>query len=188
MVHSSPAGPLTTVLEITQTMSSKESRPTNNPRYHQDRRLEEMDHDPYHARAKPREPASCPHCGAIFTRGRWAWPHGKAPAATHETSCPACLRIREGVPAAILTLEGEFFREHEAEITNLIHNYEEREVAEHPLKRIMERRERDGAVEIAFTDAHLARGTAEALHHAYGGELAYQNTRGDTLLRATWRR
>lgn len=167
-------------------MSRKEARPTNAPHYRQDRRLEEMDHDPYHARAKPRGPAACPDCGAIFSRGRWS--RGEAQADAVETPCPACLRIRDKVPAAVLTLQGPFRKDHESEITHLISNYEARESAEHPLKRIMERRERDGEMEITFTDAHLARGIAEALHRAYEGELDYQYTKGDTMLRVTWRR
>lgn len=167
-------------------MSRKEARPTNAPKYRQDRRLEEMDHDPYHARIKPHEPTICPECRAIFTRGRWAW--GEAPDGAHESRCPACQRIHDGVPAAFLTLEGDFRLNHGSEIKNLIHNFEEREKAEHPLKRIMATVERDGALVISFTDAHLARGIGEALHNAYEGELDYQYTKGDTLLRATWRR
>jgi len=165
---------------------SKEARPTNIPRYREDRRLEEMDHDPYHSKVKLREPTVCPDCGAIFTRGRWAW--GEPPAGAHETRCPACQRIHDKVPAAFLTLEGDYCREHESEITNLIRNYEEREQAEHPLKRIMGRRDRDGTLEITFTDAHLARGIGETLHHAHQGELDYQYTKGDSMLRVRWRR
>ena len=29
--------------------------------------------DPYRARGKPRGPASCPDCRAVFARGRWTW-------------------------------------------------------------------------------------------------------------------
>jgi hypothetical protein len=39
-----------------------------------------------------------------------------------------------------------------------------------------------------FTDAHLARGIGEALHHAYQGELEYAYAKEDIMLRVTWSR
>jgi NMD protein affecting ribosome stability and mRNA decay len=145
-----------------------------------------MEHDPYHARLKLKEPTVCPDCGAVFTRGRWSW--GEAPDGAHETRCPACQRGQDRVPAAFLTLSGDFRQAHDEEIRNLIRNYEEREKAEHPMKRIMAMEETDEGLSITFTDAHLARGIGEALHHAYEGELDYQYTKGDNMLRVTWRR
>lgn len=151
-----------------------------------DRMLRELDHDPYHSKLKIKEPSLCPECGATFQQGRWSWQ--SAPAAAHEQLCPACQRIRDRVPAAFLTLRGAFLTGHKDEIMHLIRNYEERERAEHPLKRIMGTDEQDGGVVITFTDAHLARGIGEALHHAYEGEIDYQYTKEDIMLRVTWTR
>jgi hypothetical protein len=92
------------------------------------------------------------------------------------------------VPAAFLTLRGEFLDSHKDEIINLIHNYESREKREHPLKRIMGREEQADGTVITFTDAHLARGIGEALHNAYEGEIDYQYTKEDIMLRVTWTR
>lgn len=151
-----------------------------------DRLLRELDHDPYHSKRKIKEPSRCPECGAAFHEGRWSW--DAAPADAHEALCPACHRIRDRVPAAYLTLRGEFFAGHRDEIMHMIRNYEARERAEHPLKRIMDTEEQDDGLVITFTDAHLARGIGEAVHHAYKGEIDYEYTKEDIMLRATWTR
>jgi hypothetical protein len=92
------------------------------------------------------------------------------------------------VPAAFLTLRGEFVYGHKDEIMNLIRNYEARERTEHPLKRIMGIEEQADGMVFTFTEAHLARGIGEALHHAYEGEIDYQYTKEDIMLRVTWTR
>lgn len=151
-----------------------------------DRLIREMDHDPYHSKLKLKEPTVCPQCNAVYQKGRWSW--SNAPADAHETTCPACQRIHDKVPAAFLTLSGGFLDEHKDEIMNLIGNYEQREKTEHPLKRLMGKEEQDGKLVLTFTDPHLARGIGEALHKAYEGELDYQYTEGEFMLRVSWSR
>ncbi len=152
----------------------------------QDRLIRELEHDPYHAKRKPQGPAACPDCGAVYVRGRWTWK--TAPSDARHHLCPACQRVKDRVPAAFLTLSGDFLTTHKAEIMNLIHNYEDRERKEHPLKRIMGSEEHEGALVLTFTDAHLARGIGEALEHAYQGEIDYQYTNEDIMLRVAWTR
>ncbi len=152
----------------------------------QDRLIRELDHDPYHSKRKIKGPAVCPDCGAVYAGGRWTWK--AAPADAREHVCPACHRITDRVPAAFLTLRGDFLARHQNEIMNLIHNYEKRERTEHPLKRIMGSEDQADGIVLTFTDAHLARGIGEALHRAYEGEIDYQFTKEDTMLRVTWTR
>ena len=149
-----------------------------------DRLIRELDHDPYHAKLKIKGPAVCPGCGAVFLRNRWTWQ--PAPTDARQHTCPACQRIKDRVPAAFLTLSGDFFVSHRDEIMNLISNYEQRESMEHPLKRIMATEEQGSGLELAFTDAHLARGIGEALQNAYEGELDYEYTKEDIMLRVSW--
>jgi NMD protein affecting ribosome stability and mRNA decay len=144
------------------------------------------DVDPYLEARKPAGSAVCPDCGAAFFRGRWAWRPPSAKATPHR--CPACQRLHDRVPAAYLTLRGAFLRAHEAEIRGVVHNFEERERKEHPLKRVMASEQKGDAIVYTFTDAHLARGIAEALHHAYQGDVDLEYTKGDIVLRATWTR
>jgi hypothetical protein len=92
------------------------------------------------------------------------------------------------VPAAFLTIRGEFAQSNKDEILNLIRNYEAKERREHPMKRIMASEEHAGEIQFTFSDAHLARGIGEALQRAYEGEIDYQYTKDDIMLRVTWMR
>jgi len=152
----------------------------------QDRLIQELEHDPYQASKKIKSPARCPDCGAVYVSGRWTWKHAAADAIEHV--CPACRRIADRVPAAFLSLRGKFMHKHRDEILSLIQNYEAREQKEHPLKRIMSREESEGEMVLSFSDAHLARGIGDALRNAYEGDLEYEYSKGDIMLRVTWTR
>jgi NMD protein affecting ribosome stability and mRNA decay len=160
--------------------------PNLHPEERHDRLLRELGHDPYHAKKKLSEPTVCPHCGAIFHAGRWQW--AEPPAAAHRELCPACRRVEDQCPAGFLTLGGEFFAGHKADILNLVHNVEQREKAEHALKRIMSVEEQDGDVMITFTDPQLARAAGEAVQAAYKGELDFAYQENEFLLRVSWHR
>lgn len=148
----------------------------------------EHEHDPYRARSKPAEPTVCPECRAVFHEGRWQWAASAPGAVAHEELCPACRRARDRFPAGFVTLEGDFLREHLEEVKQRVNHCAERARAEHPLQRLMSMDERDGALEIATTDTHLARAIGEALHAAYRGVLDFHHEEGQALLRVHWRR
>ena len=152
-----------------------------------DRVSREHGDDSYGLRGKLPDPTVCTECGASYHEGRWTW--RPAPAESHRTCCPACRRIQDDYPAGIVTLEGTFLESHRQEIESLARNLEEREKADRPLKRIMRITQTgDGSLEIATTDAHLARGIGTALHDAYAGELDAPFTDSENLVRIHWRR
>lgn len=148
--------------------------------------FQELVHDSYKAGRKRPEPTRCPDCGAVFQNGRWIW--GSAPTAAHEERCPACQRIHDKFPAGFVTLKGAFLQAHREEILHLMRNHETKEKTEHPLQRIMAIVEDADGVVVTTTDTHLARDIAQALHHAYKGELEFRYNREENLLRATWSR
>lgn len=148
--------------------------------------LDEPHNDPYQERAKLSEPSVCRDCGAVYLDGRWQW--AAPPAHVARAQCPACHRIHDKVPAGYVTIEGEFAQAHHAEVLAQARHIEAHEKAEHPLQRIMDVEEQDGKIVITTTDVHLARAIGEALHHAYKGELDYQYSRDDYLLRVNWSR
>lgn len=166
------------------TVSKDRSDFIHKPR--RDRMYEDRVNDPYRARGKWPEPTLCPECGAIFRDGRWQW--GEPGEQAEQHLCPACQRVRDRVPAAQLTVSGAFFAERREEMLKLVRNAEAKAKAEHPLERIMAIDEQAGRAVITFTDAHLAHGIGEALHHAYHGELDSGYTEADDLLRITWSR
>ena len=90
--------------------------------------------------------------------------------------------------SGFLRLSGDFFVVHREERTHLIRNVEKRERAEHPLKRIMNIEEQRDGLLITFTDPHLSRGVGEAIHHAYEGELNFEYSDEEYMLRVYWKR
>lgn len=152
-----------------------------------DRLLAQREHDTYGLKGKLPDPTACPDCGASYQAGRWSWQPVSDDA--RQTRCPACRRLADDYPAGVVRIDGAFWQAHREEIEGLARNLEEREKAEHPLKRIMRMVEaEDGSLEITTTDAHLARGIGVALHDAYEGELDYRFTDGENLFRVRWTR
>lgn len=147
---------------------------------------DELIHDAYQATRKYAEPTRCPECGLVYREGRWV--RGDVPATAHAAVCPACHRIRDGFPAGYVALRGAFLATHRDEILRLVRHVEDRERAEHPLQRIMAIADEGGEIMVTTTDAHLARGVADAVHRAYKGDLEFHYNREDNLLRATWSR
>ncbi len=151
-----------------------------------DRLIREKVHDPYKSRSKLPEPTVCPHCGAVFMKGRWQWAPAEPDA--HQTPCPACQRIHDKCPAGYLSLAGDFFKEHRDEILHLARNVEDREKAQHPLRRTMAIDDQDDGVLITTTEMEFARTLGDAIHHAYHGDLDYQYTDEANILRVRWKR
>ncbi len=151
-----------------------------------DKLIRERDHDVYRTGKKLPDPSACTECRAMYRNGRWQWGHPPVDAAS--VLCPACQRIRDDMPAGVLTLVGSFQLEHRAEILGLIRNIEERELKNHPLKRIIEASDQDDTMTITTADADLARSLGSAIHHAYQGELDYRYPGEGDLLRVRWER
>jgi hypothetical protein len=142
--------------------------------------------DPYALRGKLADPSSCTECHAIYRAGRWAW--GAPPADAARVVCPACRRIADGYPAGVVHLSGDYAAAHRVELVQLVRHVEERERAEHALKRIIAIREVDTGLEITTTDAKLARGIGTALRRAHDGVLHASATSRENLVRVSWER
>lgn len=153
---------------------------------HNRRTFDDLRHDPYQARAKYREPTACGGCGIVFQDGRWQ--RGSAPAACVRSLCPACMRVRDRLPAGRVLLEGEFFAAHREEVLNLVRHEAEREHADHPLARIMAILPEGERTAVTTTDIHLPQRIGEALRSAYQGELDVAYGRDEYSVRVVWRR
>jgi len=132
---------------------------------------------------KPLEPTSCPGCGAAYLEGRWTWT--APPDDAHIELCPACQRIHDDLPAGYVTLKGDFVRAHRDEVLAVVRACATREK---PLQRIMGIADVAAGVEVATTDAHLARGIAGALQGAFKGRVSIRFAKDENFLRATWER
>jgi hypothetical protein len=147
----------------------------------------QQDHilDPYHAQQKLREGTVCPQCGAVYHHGRWQWT--ARPEAASEQLCAACRRINDKFPAGIVTLHGDFAREHKDEMIHLARHQEEVEKNEHALNRIMSVGEDARGIVINTTDIHLPRRIGEAVNRAFHGELDAHFEKDGYFVRVDWR-
>lgn len=102
-------------------------------------------------------------------------------------AAPSIRRIEDGLPAGILTLQGDFARRHENEILNLARHEETAEKAEHPLNRIANIERTDTGLVIATTDTRLPRRIGEAIKRAYRGTLDMHFDDAAYFVRADWR-
>lgn len=167
-------------------MSALEPRQYGHGRH--DRLIQERIHDPYKSHLKHPEPTVCSECKAVYADGHWQWlPEVKTSA--NEMLCPACRRIREKVPAGILTMSGNYFIEHKDELMQLLHNKVETQNKQHPLKRVMDIKVlKDGSTVVEFTDNHLPRDVGEALLHACKGNLDIHYAEDEDFTRVNWNR
>ena len=151
-----------------------------------EQRMSAVREDSYRERAKPHDPTACPDCGAVYLAGRWTWK--EKPSQAVVARCPACQRIHDDLPAGYVRLKGGFTRKHRDELIGAVLRCEERERLEHPLQRVMGIVDVFDGMEVTTTDAHLARGIAEAVHHAFGGDLTVRYAKDENLIRAVWKR
>lgn len=149
--------------------------------------LREEIHDPYHVRAKYREPTRCGGCGAVYLKGRWQW-LDQPPADAPETRCPACRRIEDRYPAGEIIISGAFAAAHADELLQLVRNTEKAESSEHPLHRIMDIRQNEDGITVKTTDIHLPRRIGHALEDAWKGELETHYDEEGCFARVKWRR
>jgi len=168
-----------------QTVRTPETPPGGIPRY-RDRIFDDPRHDPYQAKGKYREPTACGTCGAVFEHGRWRW--GDKPAGAVRSTCPACARTRDELPAGYVNLSGKFFNAHRAELLQLARNAAEQERAEHPVHRIMHVVETPTEAVITTCDIHSPRRIGESLERAYRGELDVRYGEDEYSVRVKWSR
>ena len=88
----------------------------------------------------------------------------------------------------MVTLTGNFVSEHRKELVHLARNNELLENRDHPLNRIIKIEEHPASIVITTTDIHLPRRIAEAVRHAFKGDLELRYDEEGYFARAEWRR
>jgi NMD protein affecting ribosome stability and mRNA decay len=141
------------------------------------------------------EPAICAECEAVYTKGRWTFDKdlltddlvNKIGQET-TTVCPACLKIKDGIPSGIVNIKGSFFNNHQKEIENLLKNEEEKIAFTNPLARIMDIERAKNGLTVTTTTENLAQHFGRALKKAYGGDVHYDFSHENKLARVYWER
>jgi hypothetical protein len=143
---------------------------------------------PEHARrpGTDAKPTFCRTCGAVFQAGRWQWLTLADAPEGHRTRCPACLRMRAGEPAGLVTLVGGFVQGRKKELVHLIRREEEMRRRTDPQSRIMRFSRMLDRIDVATTDTDLPRRIGEAVKRAYGGTLGVFQEADGVAIRVRW--
>lgn len=135
----------------------------------------------------------CKDCKAVYHSKKWfldakLYEQKKKLKDINWVTCPACKKTKENVPNGVVTLKGDFLKQHKQEILNLIHNEDARSKNYNPLKRIMKINEKGGEIEILTTSAKLAQRLGSILFKAYSGEVEYKKHENAKFMRVEWKR
>jgi len=150
--------------------------------------------DCYLPRGASRRISVCEGCRAVYMNKRWYAGNDvdetalRNPEATRVV-CPACLKIRDNFPGGIVTLKGEYVLPHKKDLMKLIKNEEERARGLNPLERVMSVKENGyGSIVISTTNERLAQRLGRAIRKAFHGEVAYNWSHDNKLVRVDWER
>jgi hypothetical protein len=133
------------------------------------------------------ENALCKSCGLVYRNKRWQMEavHGEA---SSEVLCPACQRTEDHNPAGVVTLSGPYLAAHKAEILNTIKHQEAKSREKNPIGRIMEIKEEAGRITVTTTEDKLAQKLGREVYKSQKGELHYQWSHDQSLVRVEWMR
>jgi rubredoxin len=133
------------------------------------------------------ETARCKGCGLIYRNKRWQaeTTPGKIDS---EVLCPACQRTEDHNPGGVVTLSGPYLASHKAEILNTIRHQEAKSREKNPIARIMEIKEEVGRITVTTTEDKLAQKLGREVFKSQKGELHYQWSHDQNLVRVEWMR
>ncbi|CAN7478516.1 MULTISPECIES: BCAM0308 family protein [Pseudomonas] len=142
---------------------------------HKDKLFKASTHDPYCSQ-RVEGSAICSQCGAVYHAGNWTWsrPENTVVHGAKDTTCPACRRVADDMPAGTLTLSGSFLQKHRDEIIHLMEHTEKAEKAEHALERIIKLSDSADDLIVTTTGIHLANRLSHALESAFKGKSDYR--------------
>ncbi len=140
-----------------------------------------------------KETAICGRCHLIYQNKRWYLDDTEARRLLAEKqvrlgTCPACRRMEDSIPAGIATFAGDYFRQHETEILEIIKNTESKSRAKNPLGRVMEMSQDGNVLTVATTEDKLAQKLGREVYRAHKGELRYQWGHDQEMVRVKWQR
>ena len=133
------------------------------------------------------EAAHCKQCGLVYHNKRWQT-EAVSGEVDCEVLCPACQRTEDHNPAGVVTLSGPYLAAHKAEILNTIRHLEAKSREKNPIARIMEIKEEDGHITVTTTEDKLAQKLGREVFKSQKGELHYQWSHDQNLVRVEWMR
>lgn len=143
--------------------------------------------EPYRPQRGLPDGTKCKGCGIVYRSKRWQI-ETNPPPGTGDTLCPACLRMESDDPAGVVTLSGQYLTKHREEILNTIKQQEAKHREKNPLGRIMEIKQEDGSIVVTTTEDKLAQKIGREIYKSQSGELHYQWSHDQRLVRVDWSR
>lgn len=149
--------------------------------------------DVYLPKTGLKETAVCKKCHLIHRNKRWYLDEKESQrllmdVKTNKGVCPACRRMEDNNPGGVVTLTGNYFKEHEHEILDLLKNEEAESRGKNPLGRIMEISQEGHVLTISTTEDKLAQKLGREVYKAHKGELHYQWSHDQNFVRVNWTR
>lgn len=138
--------------------------------------------------------AVCMKCGAVYENKRWiSSMHARdlnIPIPKDRVECPACKQVAAGTYGGEVAIDGRFYADHHDEIDSLLRNEEMRAREDNPISRIMSWNDKEGPdkLDIETTTDRLAQRLGNALKKAYSGELHYNFSHENKVVRVSWHR
>ena len=131
------------------------------------------------------EGSVCRECGVIYHNKRWQVER-EGTVTTCAVLCPACQRMEDHNPGGVVTLSGPYLAKHKKEILNEIRHTEAKSRAKNPMGRIMEIKEDAGEITVTTTEDKLAQKLGREVYRSQKGELHYQWSHDQNLVRVAW--
>jgi NMD protein affecting ribosome stability and mRNA decay len=140
-----------------------------------------------------KEVSYCRKCGSIYRQKRWYIDNAelanlKSDPESGKVICPSCQRMGDNNPAGVVTLSGEYLRQHEVEILDLLKHKEAIYRAKNPLGRIMEINQEGNVLTISTTEDKLAQKLGRDVFKAHKGDLHYKWSHDEKFVRVNWSR
>ena len=133
------------------------------------------------------EGASCKGCGIVYHNKRWQTESTQGESKV-EVLCPACQRMKDHNPAGVVTLSGPYLASHKEEILNTIKQQEAKSREKNPIGRIMEIKEDGERITVTTTEDKLAQKLGREIYKSQKGELHYQWSHDQRMVRVEWMR
>lgn len=148
-----------------------------------------------HKTAQKPAPGFCSVCGLLYLDGRWTEREPESARRKHrrfappkKLLCPACKAEAEGKAGGFLYLEVDVNTESWGDIQHLLEREAGRALADNPLNRIIgSALEEEGRIVILTSTEHLAQRLGRFLESARGGEVRYDFSHENKLVRVYWR-
>jgi NMD protein affecting ribosome stability and mRNA decay len=143
--------------------------------------------EPYLPKRGLPEGALCKGCGIVYHNKRWQG-DGSEIVKSCEVLCPACQRMADHNPGGVITLSGPYLASHKEEILNRIKQEEAKSREKNPIGRIMEITDQEGQITVTTTEDKLAQKLGREIYKSQKGELHYQWSHDQRMVRVEWMR